>query len=212
MEPGTLRILLLVAGVALLAGIYWMDRWQRSRVARDEGEDARARAPAPGASIDAALSGALADFRVQDRTAAHVPGPGDLAVIGLQAEAGGSFRPEPLRRAFSTAALHYGQHRIWHRHEDGDPEAPVVFSVANLHEPGTLDLDEDGFQASGLLLFCDLAAVQDGNAAFEAMLGCAHALQGMLGGVFCDGQHAPLDEAGIDALRDRVRQRAEHAG
>ncbi|MCS3902706.1 cell division protein ZipA [Methylohalomonas lacus] len=244
-----LRWILLFIGLALVAGIYFFDRFKRQRRKWSEqfaDDDAAAEfnmAPRPGDDAEDysdALSGlnrakqeshsdadleattghasyadeeAIAEAEigvrenaVSDDEAADTDGQAvtdeRLIVFYLKAPSGQAFAGPGLFEALATAGMTLGEMGIYHdRNSHGD----TIFSVANIFEPGTLDIDDpEHFSTRGVALFMQLPLA--GNAmdemdAFERMLGKAEIMAGRLGGELHDEQHQPLDDAGVARAR-----------
>jgi cell division protein ZipA len=85
-------------------------------------------------------------------------------------ELGGETAVAALRRA----GLKHGRYGIFHRHA-GESDEDVLFSVANLTEPGTFDLERLRAIA-GMSFFVVLPSRGDPVAAFDAMVETARAL------------------------------------
>jgi len=73
-----------------------------------------------------------------------------------------------------TLGLRYGDMDIFHRHQDNAGNGKVTFSLANIMNPGTFDLDAlENFSTCGLTLFMTLPNAGDAFEVFEHMLGAA---------------------------------------
>lgn len=76
-----------------------------------------------------------------------------------------------------TLGLKYGEMNIFHRHEDNAGNGKVTFSLANILNPGTFDLDSmENFATKGVSLFMTLPNAGDSFAVFEQMLNAAKQL------------------------------------
>lgn len=76
-----------------------------------------------------------------------------------------------------TLGLKYGEMNIFHRHEDNAGNGKVTFSLANILNPGTFDLDSmENFATRGVSLFMTLPNAGDSSAVFEQMLNAAKQL------------------------------------
>jgi cell division protein ZipA len=76
-----------------------------------------------------------------------------------------------------TLGLKYGEMNIFHRHEDSAGNGKVTFSLANIMNPGSFDLDSmETFATRGVSLFMTLPNAGDSSAVFEQMLNAAKQL------------------------------------
>lgn len=244
-----LRWILLIIGLALVAGIYFFDRFKRRR--RKPGEpfaddDAAAEfsmaprpaddsedysdalsdlnkvkqeshldddpgpaAPAGRASYADEEAIAEAEIGVRENTASDDDAADERAAVDdrlivfyLKAPSGQAFAGSALFEALAAAGMTLGEMGIYHdRNSHGD----TIFSVANIFEPGTLDIDDpEHFSTRGVALFMQLplaGKAMDETDAFERMLGKAEILAGRLGGELHDEHHQPLDDAGVARAR-----------
>ena len=76
-----------------------------------------------------------------------------------------------------TLGLKYGEMNIFHRHEDNAGNGKVTFSLANIMNPGSFDLDSMGsFATRGVSLFMTLPNAGDAFYVFDQMLNAAKQL------------------------------------
>ncbi|WP_114326966.1 cell division protein ZipA [Candidatus Colwellia aromaticivorans] len=82
-----------------------------------------------------------------------------------------------LLPSFLTLGMKYGEMNIFHRHQDNAGNGAVTFSLANMLNPGSFDLDTmETFVTQGVSLFMTLPNASDPFAAFEQMLSAAKQL------------------------------------
>ena len=73
-----------------------------------------------------------------------------------------------------TLGMKYGEMNIFHRHQDNAGNGKVTFSLANMMNPGTFDLDAmESFATQGVSLFMTLPNAGDPFEVFEQMLAAA---------------------------------------
>ena len=76
-----------------------------------------------------------------------------------------------------TLGMRYGEMNIFHRHQDNAGNGAVTFSLANMLNPGSFDLDTmETFVTQGVSLFMTLPNATDPFIAFEQMLAAAKQL------------------------------------
>ncbi len=246
MEADILRLILLIAGLALVLGIFLWDRHQRGkrRAERErlrdhlggdddtldidqellsldqllhEGEQTDAQpAVAGGAPQQDDLFGfsgnpAAGGERKRRRPAPayQPPDPGlpvKILQINLVAK-GDQFEGNDILRAAYDTGLEAGDMDIFHRYPPGKQagEAPVVFSMASMVEPGIFPLEDMGeFSTPGLTLFARLPGPMDGLAVFADILFTAERLASILGGELQDETHSHLTKQTVEHLREEI--------
>jgi cell division protein ZipA len=76
-----------------------------------------------------------------------------------------------------TLGMKYGEMNIFHRHQDNAGNGKVTFSLANMMNPGTFNLDDmENFSTQGITLFMTLPNPGDAFSVFEQMLNAAKQL------------------------------------
>ena len=76
-----------------------------------------------------------------------------------------------------TLGMKYGEMNIFHRHQDNAGNGAVTFSLANMVNPGSFELDTmETFVTQGVSLFMTLPNATDPFTAFEQMLAAAKQL------------------------------------
>jgi cell division protein ZipA len=76
-----------------------------------------------------------------------------------------------------TLGMKYGEMNIFHRHQDNAGNGKVTFSLANMMNPGTFNLDNmENFSTQGITLFMTLPNPGDAFSVFEQMLNAAKQL------------------------------------
>ena len=113
------------------------------------------------------------------------------------------FVGESVIQGLNTVGLKYGDMDIFHHFGAGRLQTnQALFSVANMLEPGTFDLNQiERFRSPGLVFFLQLPAPLDGAVSFELFLNTAQRLTEALGGELFANPKTPLDSALIDDMR-----------
>lgn len=76
-----------------------------------------------------------------------------------------------------TLGLKYGEMNIFHRHQDNAGTGPVTFSIANMMNPGSFDLDSmETFVTQGVTLFMMLPNAGNAFDVYQQMLSAAKQL------------------------------------
>ncbi len=227
---GELRLILLVAGVLLVGGIWWWSR-RGSSAPRREFRDLREPPSAPRAepTLDTppasdSTTPNLARARVWApptephtrrepepmldsgpatvEASAFDPARQMLLSILVLPEHGERFLGADVLSVLEEADLKYGARRIFHRR---DPAGATLWSIANMLEPGQLDpmvIQTD--YVHGLVLFAVLPGPRGGSETFADMLATARRLAQRLRGELADADRSSLTPQTIQHLRESV--------
>ena len=115
------------------------------------------------------------------------------------------FRGPILLGALAAAKLEFGDMQIFHRVEMHNGQEKILFSVANIREPGIFDLSEmENFTSEGIVLFMQVPGSVDAVRAFDAMVESARILADNLDSRVCDATHSPLTNQSISHMREEV--------
>ncbi|SHF67080.1 cell division protein ZipA [Vibrio gazogenes] len=130
----------------------------------------------------------------------------DYQVIVLNVHCAGSesFVGTKLFDSLQQNGLLYGEMDIYHRHADLSGTGKVLFSVANIMQPGTLKHDDpNAFTTKGISFFMTLPCYGDPEQNFKLMLKTAQQIADDLGGNVLDDQRLLMTP---DKLADYRRQ------
>jgi len=123
----------------------------------------------------------------------------------VKAPRGVPFRGPVLLGALAAAKLEFGDMQIFHRVEMVDGQEKILFSVANIREPGIFDLSEmENFTSEGVVLFMQVPGTVDAVRAFDAMVESARILADSLSSRICDAAHNLLTNQTISHMREEV--------
>lgn len=118
---------------------------------------------------------------------------------------------EPFRGDFvvhylEEVGLRFGEHQIFHRHQHIDDSlSPIIFSAANLMNPGTFDLHNiANFSTAGLVLFMQLPSEGSDIANMKLLINNAEHLAQSLGGFLYDDTQQPFNEQSRQRYMQRV--------
>ncbi|GAA3917733.1 cell division protein ZipA [Luteimonas lutimaris] len=226
-----LRLGILVAGVVLIAAIYFFGRPRKpgqGRRLRPEGKGARAE-PTLGAQIESELAQApedgsgenvvQAEMELLDRavgsTAAMAASEvgrrqnddfDKIVTLYIAAKAGSALRGPDIVVAAEKTGLTYGHMNVFHRLVEGHPERGPIFSVANIMKPGSFDMAEiQSLETPAIAFFLTLPAPINALDAWEAMEPTARRMAELLDGVVLDESRNALGRQRIAHLREELR-------
>ncbi|MSR12549.1 MAG: cell division protein ZipA [Gammaproteobacteria bacterium] len=132
--------------------------------------------------------------------------PSSVIVINVMAKAGLVFVGDDLLHVLITSGMKFGDMNIFHRRLGGDNKSPVIFSIANILNPGTFDLNKmHDFSTLGVSLFLALPTSIKNLDAFDQMLNVARQLCGALEGELRDDSRNLMTAQTIEHYRQRIR-------
>ncbi len=106
-----------------------------------------------------------------------------------------------------TLGMKYGEMDIFHRHQDNAGNGGVSFSLANMLNPGSFDLDTmETFATQGVSLFMALPNAVDAFAAFEQMLAAAKQLAAEFNAQILDDKRNVLTKQAEQHYVSRIRE------
>ena len=141
-----------------------------------------------------------------------------IAVFVLASSDESAIKGEKILSASFGLDLKYGDMKIFHRYANDssvNEEAKlankeILFSMANMMEPGWFDFDSmHEMETSGISFFMQANLVKNPSAVLDDMLICAHRMATMIDATLCNAQRKPLDEAHTNELRDKVKKLVE---
>lgn len=117
-----------------------------------------------------------------------------------------TFNGEFVVQSLEALGLQYGEYQIFHRHQlMGNSSSPVIFSVANMMQPGIFDLNKlQQFSTIGLVLFMHLPSEGNDIVNLKLLLKTAENLAQSLGGFVLNEQRELFDENARRAYLSRV--------
>lgn len=226
-----LRTAIIVAGVLLLAAIYFFGRPRKPGQGRRVESSARggfadggrveptlgemiaddlrsgvaAERDAPQSEMD--LGGSAAAASASTGAGRRVSEEFDkIVTLYIAARAGAKLRGPDIVVAAEKTGLTYGHMNIFHRLVEGHPERGPVFSVANIMKPGGFDMATiQSLETPAIAFFLTLPAPVPALDAWETMLPTAQRMAELLDGVLLDESRNALGRQRIQHLRDELR-------
>lgn len=132
--------------------------------------------------------------------------PSEVIVLNVMAREGYIFHGEDLMPCLLTSGLKFGEMAIFHQRLGNDSRGPVIFSVANILNPGTFDLnDMANFTTVGVSMFLALPSPINNLEAFDMMLKTARQLCATLDGEMKDDHRNVMTAQTIEHYRQRIR-------
>jgi cell division protein ZipA len=217
-----LRTGIVIAGVLLMAAIYFFGRPRRPGQGRriDGGQgDGRRVEPTIGEQLENELAaggfgaGAVqSEMELPDGASSSDLGRraseefDKIVTLYIAARAGEVLRGPDILVAPEKTGLAYGHMNVFHRLFEGLPERGPVFSVANIMKPGSFDMATiQALETPAIAFFLTLPASLPALDGWEMMLPTAQRMAELLDGVVLDESRNALGRQRIQHLRDELR-------
>lgn len=113
-----------------------------------------------------------------------------------------------LLQQLTELGFKYGEFNIFHRHVDTAGTGPVLFSLANMFNPGTFDIDAmEHFETKGIALFLALPIKSNSTQAFTMMHNAAEKIAAAVdGGQVLDEHRNPLTRQAVQHIHQSIRE------
>lgn len=129
----------------------------------------------------------------------------DVLVIHLMANKGERIAGQALLDAVLETGFLFGGKKFFDRHINTDGSGEVLFSLANLLNPGTFDLNTMAeMETPGVTLFMLLGELEDPVAAFDMMIIAVDGLVARLNLNVMDESRSSMTKQTIDHYRQRA--------
>ncbi|KRG68763.1 cell division protein ZipA [Pseudoxanthomonas dokdonensis] len=220
-DMAMLRIGILIAGVILLATIFFFGRPKKPSQGRrlEPGERDNTRVE-PSLATDDEIE--RADYS-GDEVSQPELGLGAAAVesdlgkrpnqdfdkivsLYVAAKAGNTLRGEDIVVAAEKTGLTFGHMNVFHRLIDNKPELGPVFSMANILQPGSFDMANiRELETPAIAFFLTLPAPITALEAWEKLLPNVERMAELLDGVVLDDSRNTLGRQRIQHIREELR-------
>lgn len=133
--------------------------------------------------------------------------PLEVIVINVHCSGDEPFVGTKLFDSMQQNGLIYGEMDIFHRHADLSGTGKVLFSVANMMQPGTLQHDDPAqFSTKGISFFMTLPCFGDPDPNFKLMLKTAQQIADDLGANVLDDARNLMTPNRIDAYKAQIQK------
>ncbi|MFT3761882.1 MAG: cell division protein ZipA [Pseudoxanthomonas sp.] len=219
-ETTLLRIGILIAGLILIAAIFYFGRPKKPSQGR------RVEKPEAGAAGAGRVEPGLGDAPDYSSDAVSQPElglPGGVAVeselgkrpnqdfdkivsLYVAARAGHTLRGEDIVVAAEKTGLVFGHMNVFHRLVEHHPERGPVFSMANIMQPGSFDMTTiRELETPAIAYFLTLPAPLPALEAWDMMLPNVQRMAELLDGVVLDDGRNALGRQRIQHIREELR-------
>ena len=133
--------------------------------------------------------------------------PSEVLILYVLLPEHQELKGQDLLSALTVLGFKYGEMDIFHRHQDSAGNGEVLFSLANMFNPGTFDIDNmDKLSTRGLSLFMTLPGPGEPLQNFNVMHNAAKKLAEEFGGQVLDGQRSVLTVQTVRHYVERIRE------
>lgn len=133
--------------------------------------------------------------------------PSEVLILYVLLPESKEMKGPDLLSALLTLGFKYGDMDIFHRHTDSAGSGAVLFSLANMFNPGTFDLENiDKLATRGVSLFMTLPGPGEPLQNFNLMHNAAKKLAEEFGGQVLDGQRSVLTVQTVRHYVDKIRE------
>lgn len=133
--------------------------------------------------------------------------PSEVLILYVLLPEQQELKGQELLSALTMLGFKYGEMDIFHRHQDSAGNGEVLFSLANMFNPGTFDIDNmDKLSTRGLSLFMTLPGPGEPLQNFNVMHNAAKKLAEEFGGQVLDGQRSVLTVQTVRHYVERIRE------
>lgn len=106
-----------------------------------------------------------------------------------------------------TLGFKYGEMDLFHRHQDSSGKGEILFSLANMYNPGTFDIDNmEQLTTRGLTIFMTLPNAMEPLQTFNMMHNAAKKIADEFGATVLDDHRRPLDVAIVRSYVEKIRK------
>ena len=130
--------------------------------------------------------------------------PDEVIVLHVSGDIQGAL----LLQQMTELGFKFGDFDIFHRHVDTAGNGAVLFSLANMYNPGSFNIDTiETFQTDGVALFLALPIKSNSLQAFNMMHNAAVKLAAAVGrGQVLDEHRNPLTRQAVQHIHQRIRE------
>jgi cell division protein ZipA len=130
----------------------------------------------------------------------------DILVLYITSPSHISFNGLSISKAAEEVGMIYGHMNIFHHFGPGKLHSgQPLFSISNMHEPGSFDLGRmSDLKTKGLAAFMYSPASIDASVVFELFLNTIQRLAELLGGTVRTSDNEILNNAAINSLREKA--------
>lgn len=152
------------------------------------------------------LAGMSADKPAQSGAAGTAVDP-QVFVLHVSSRDETGFAGEDILQVLLAFEMRFGEMNFFHRHQEAAGRGSILFSVANMMQPGVFNIDNmSDFNTPGLTFFTSLPGAGDMTESFELMVETASGVAENLGGDLLDETRSVATRQTLEHMRQRIRE------
>lgn len=133
--------------------------------------------------------------------------PSEVLIIHISMPEKETISGASLLPTLVSMGFKFGEMDIFHRHEDAAGNGEVLFSLADMYNPGTFDVDNmEQMSLRGLSLFLRLPCAGEPLQNFNMMHNCAKKLVEQFGGQLLDAKRSNLTVQTVRHYVEKIRE------
>lgn len=219
---GLFRWILLVVGIIFIALLYLFGRKHHRRKRERERDEVQeedlpqfnarswddldegvgpVRVISSGGSSEDVCTNQDSSTRIESLATDHLPA--DIIVLFILPKLDNKFSGAQINSSIQAMGLKFGKMNIYHYLKD----ERTVFSLANMHEPGSFDPDTiHDLRSAGLTVFMQVnnSVEVDALDDLTEMLQRSYQIAGLIDGRLCNHRRQPLTEQDAENYRSQV--------
>lgn len=140
-----------------------------------------------------------------EQTNQQAPAPEEILIVNVIAKAENTIPGQHLLDVLSSEKLKYGHMGIFHRHLNNDGDGPILYSIANIVEPGSFNFAQmKNSDTPGICIFLTLPTAGNAINAYDDMISTARSISARLACELSDENRNSLTKQAIEHGRQRV--------
>ncbi|MBU2881740.1 cell division protein ZipA [Psychrosphaera sp. B3R10] len=146
-------------------------------------------------------------FQATDAPKTEPEPPQEVLMLFVDKSEGAVIEGARLLPLLLTLGFKFGEMEFFHRHELNSGQGEILFSLANMFNPGTFDPDNmEQFSTRGLTIFMTLPNALEPLQTFNMMHNAAKKIAEEFGAKVLDEQRRPLDVSIVRGYVERIRK------
>ncbi|BDX06003.1 cell division protein ZipA [Planctobacterium marinum] len=156
--------------------------------------------------LDLETSPERESLEAADKSAQDAP-QSEVLILNVRVPEGKVIHGAALLPSLLTLGFKFGEHNMFHRHAASNGKGPRLFTLANMFNPGTFDIDNmENFNTRGLSLFMTLPIDADAHQVFNMMHNAARKLADEFGAQVLDGRRSVLTKQSLQQYVEKIRE------
>lgn len=131
----------------------------------------------------------------------------EVLILNVRVPEGKVIQGAALLPSLLTLGFKFGEHNMFHRHAASNGKGPRLFTLANMFNPGTFDIDNmENFNTTGVSLFMTLPIDADAHQVFNMMHNAARKLADEFDAQVLDGRRSVLTRQSLQQYVEKIRE------